>query len=285
MSCPRLRAALEGLPKHAPFSSEQAAAYWADISKRILEAFGWPGASLDSEEFQCTESWRELLAAISSLELLEWRTDFRGFVGRLERAAATQNFKPETLNAPVQIMDPAEAEGSLFDALWIGSCSDDLWPDSPRFSPLIPIALLKEAGVAVVGTPQAEARISRITRGSCSRRRSFRSAWRGAPTTNASSAGVRSSQTSRLQSEIVEMPPLLARRFELCKPRCDLRLHGSRACSPSEVARGGTSLLQEQSNCPFRAFAIRRLLAKETQGPNEALAPPKEARLLMWRCS
>ncbi len=103
------------------------------------------------------------LSAISSLELLEWRTDFRGFVARLERAAATQNFKPETLNAPVQIMDAGGVGRFVFDALWIGSCSDDLWPDSPRFSPLIPIALLKAAGVAVVGTPQAEARISRIT--------------------------------------------------------------------------------------------------------------------------
>ncbi len=129
---PGLRAALEALPKHSAFSSEQAAVYWVDISRRILEAFGWPGASLNSEEFQCTKSWRELLAAVSSLELLEWRTDFRGFVGRLERAAATQKFKPETLNAPVQIMDAAEAEGSVFDALWIGSCSDDLWPDSPK---------------------------------------------------------------------------------------------------------------------------------------------------------
>lgn len=35
--------------------------------------------------------------------------------------------------------------------------------------------------------------------------------------------------------------------------------------------RGGTSLLQEQSNCPFRAFAIRRLFAAEIRGPNEEI--------------
>ena len=161
---PNLRVAMDALPKHSAFSSEQAAAYWADISRRILEAFGWPGGvPLNSEEFQCTESWRELLVSVSSLELLDWRTDFKGFVERLKRTAATQNFKPETLNAPVQIMDAAEAEGSIFDALWIGSASDDLWPDSPRLSPLVPVALLKAAGVALVGSPQAEARISRIT--------------------------------------------------------------------------------------------------------------------------
>ena len=47
-----------------------------------------------------------------------------------------------------------------------------------------------------------------------------------------------------------------------------------------EVVRGGTSLLQEQSNCPFRAFAIRRLLAKEVQGPNDALAPTERGKVV-----
>ncbi len=160
---PGLRFAMEALPKHSAFSSQQAVAYWIDISRRMLEAFGWPGASLDSEEFQCTKSWQELLSSVSSLELLGWRTDFRGFVWRLERAATMQKFKPETLNAPVQILDAAEAEGSVFDALWIGSCSDDLWPDVPRHSPLIPIELLRASGVAVIGSRQAETRIARMT--------------------------------------------------------------------------------------------------------------------------
>ena len=150
---PALRAALQALPRHSAFSSAQAAPYWADISRQILEAFGWPGGvPLNSEEFQCTQSWRELLLSVTSLELLDWRTDFPGFVRRLRRAATAQNFKPETRNAPVQIMSAAEAEGSIFDALWIASCSDDLWPSSPTFSPLIPAALLREAGRPPVGS-------------------------------------------------------------------------------------------------------------------------------------
>lgn len=276
---PGLRAALEGLPKHSAFSSEQAAAYWADISRRILEALGWPGVSLDSREFQCTKSWRELLGAVSSLELLEWRTDFRGFVGRLERAAATQKFKPETLNAPVQIMNAAEAEGSVFDALWIGSCSDDLWPDSPMVSPLISIALLKAAGIAMIGTPQADARTSHITS------RLLHSA----PQLSLSMA--RRTEDEREQrwspsftefpvaSEIVEMPPLIAQHFESANLDA-ISDFTAPVLASDEVARGGTSLLQEQSNCPFRAFATRRLLAKETQGPNEALAPTERGKVL-----
>ncbi len=276
---PGLRAALKELPKHSAFSSEQAALYWADISRRILEAVGWPAVSLNSEEFQCTKSWRELVAAVSSLELLEWRTDFRGFVGRLVRAASTQKFKPETLNAPVQIMDASEAEGSAFNALWIGSCSDDLWPDSPRVSPLIPIALLKAAGIAVAGTPVAEARTARITS------RLLHSA----PGISLSMA--RRTEDEREQrwspsfahfpvaTEILELLPLLAERFESANLDAISDFTAPVLLS-SEVVRGGTSLLQEQSNCPFSAFAIRRLLAKQFQGPNEALAPTERGKVL-----
>jgi probable DNA repair protein len=275
---PGLRAALEGLPKHAAFSSEQAAVYWADISRQILEAVGWPGVSLDSEEFQCTKSWRELLASVSSLELLEWSSDFHGFVGRLERVAATQRFKPETLNAPVQIMDVAEAEGSVFDALWIGSCSDELWPDSPRLSPMIPIALLKAAGVAVVGTPQAEARTARITS------RLLHSA----PQLSLSLALRTEDEREQRWSPSFVHFPVASRIVETMLPAQRFSFAAldtisdstAPALRSSEVVRGGTSLLQEQSNCPFRAFATRRLLAKEAQGPNEALAPAARGKVL-----
>lgn len=277
---PGMRAALEALPKHSAFSSEQPVGYWVDISRRILEAFGWPGrVPLNSEEFQCTNSWRDLLLATSSLELFDWHTDFRRFVGRLTRAAANQNFKPETLNAPIQIMDATESEGSVFDALWIGSCSDDLWPDSPKFSPLIPIALLKEAGVALVGTPQSADRISRMTQ------RFLQSA----PQVSLSLARHTEDEREQRWSPVfasfaiangrIGLPRMLAERFELARLES---IHDSAAPPILQEAaiKGGTSLLQEQSNCPFRAFAIRRLSAKEIEGPNEALAPTVRGKVV-----
>jgi probable DNA repair protein len=277
---PALRKAIEALPKHSAFSSEQPVTYWSDISRQILEAFGWPGGvPLNSDEFQCTKSWRELLVSVSSLELLDWRTDFRGFVTRLERAAAIQNFKPETLNAPVEIMDVTESEGSIFDALWIGSCSDDLWPDSPRLTPLIPVALLREAGVPLVGTPQADARIALMTS------RLLQSAPQVSLSMARRTDDEREQRWSPLFApyapaiEAIEMPAPLA---ELFAPATLEAISDSNAPAllSNEVPRGGTSLLQDQSNCPFRAFAIRRLLAKETQGPNEALAPTERGKVV-----
>jgi ATP-dependent helicase/nuclease subunit B len=176
-------------------------------------------------------------------------------------------------------MDATESEGSVFDALWIGSCSDDLWPDSPKPSPLIPMALLKEAGVALVGTPQSDARISRITR------RLLQSA----PQLSLSLARYTEDEREQRWSPVfapfafasgkIELPPLLAERFEpaILEAIAD-SIAPAILCE--EAVKGGTSLLQEQSNCPFRAFAIRRLAAKEAQGPNEALAPTQRGKVV-----
>ncbi len=97
--------------------------------------------------------------------------------------------------------------------------------------------------------------------------------------TNASSAGVRYSQTLELSSDNASVPPPLAAQFE----SVDLEAisdSAAPALQPVRLRVAEPRCLQEQSNCPFRAFAIRRLLARETQGPNEALAPTERGNVV-----
>ena len=277
---PELRAVLERLPKHAPWTTQQPVAYWAKVAREILLAFGWPGRlELTSEEFQCIKSWRELFASVASLEVLDWHCDFGGFVERLERAAAARRFKPETLGAPVQIMDLGEWEGSAFDALWIAGSSDEHWPDSPRLSPLLPISLLKAAGAPVPGTPRADERMARITR------RLLQSAPQISLSLALRGDDEREQRWSPLFAglgkpvEAVGVGPSLAERFAPLA----LEAISDEVAPPlaeGEAVRGGAWLLQEQSNCPFRAFAVRRLLAREDDGPNDALAPTERGKVI-----
>jgi ATP-dependent helicase/nuclease subunit B len=277
---PELRAALGRLPKHAPFASQQPAGYWAKIAREVLLAFRWPeSVEQTSEEFQCTKSCSELFASVASLEVLDYRSDFRTFVERLQRAATARRFKPETMGAPVQIMDLSEWEGSACDALWIAGCSDERWPDSPRPSPLLPISLLKAAGAPVSGTPQAEVRIARITR------RLLQSAPQIVLSLALRSEDEREQRWSPRFAAVGQPAkpeaagPSLAERF------APLALEAvadgvAPPLAEDEAVRGGVWLLQEQSNCPFRAFAVRRLLAREEEGPNEALAPSDRGKVI-----
>ncbi len=277
---PLLRAALSSLPRHSAFSSVQPVPYWVDISRAILKAFGWPGGvGLNSEEYQCTERWRELLLSASSLELLGWRTDFLGFTQRLEHMAAAQGFKPESRSAPIQVMDAEEAEGSVFDALWIGSCTDESWPDAPRNFPLIPVTLLKAAAVPLVGTAEADARILRTTS------RLLHSAPQVALSMALRTEDEREQRWSPCFAAFgiapfaMERPAPVAESFEALELEPSLD-ESAPPLAAGEAARGGTSLLQEQSNCPFRAFATRRLGARQQQGPNEAIAPTERGNVM-----
>ncbi len=277
---PELRAALRRLPKHAPWASQQPVTYWANVAREALLAFGWPGRiELTSEEFQCTRSWSELFASVASLEVLDWRCDFRNFVERLQRAAAARRFKPETLGAPVQIMDLAEWEGSAFDALWIAGSSDERWPDSQQISPLLPISLLTAAGVAVPGTPQADERVARITR------RLLQSAPHISLSLALRGDDEREQRWSPLFAgvgdplEAAGALPSLAERFSPVALEA-IPDNVAPPLAEGETMRGGAGLLQEQSNCPFQAFAVRRLLARQEDGPNEALAPTERGKVI-----
>jgi probable DNA repair protein len=277
---PGLRAAVERLPRHAAFDSLQTAGTWVEFARQMLNALGWTSAvKLTSEEFQSTTSWRELLSALASLDVLGWRGNYAGFVQQLERAVASQRFKPETMGAPVQIMDAAEAEGSVFDVLWIGSATDELWPNLRPAPPLIAYALLKDAGYALPGTPQAEASIWHTTQ------RLLHSA----PQVVLSLARRTDDEREQRWSPAFAAVPLatdstpsvisLALRFAAAEleSMADAR---APALGEAETARGGTGLLQDQSNCPFRAFAVRRLLAPQPEGPNEELAPTDRGKVV-----
>ena len=266
---PHLLAAIERLPARSALGAQLGASHWAELARQTLSSFGWPGVALSSEEFQCTESWRELVAAIASLELLAWRGDFAAFVSQLSRAASARRFKPESIEAPVQIMDAAEAEGSVLDALWIGSCTDQLWPESLHAPALVPLALLEAAGFPLAGSAAAQARTVRQTS------RLLQSA----PAISLSLARCGEDEGEQLWSPLFaeialgEMnlwsPPLSG-----LLPQAELESL-SDAAAPAlredEDVHGGTSLLEEQSGCPFRAFATRRLAARREEGPFEEL--------------
>jgi ATP-dependent helicase/nuclease subunit B len=275
-----LRAAVARVPGQESLSCEQAVSHWAQVARELLQAFGWPGSlALNSEEFQCTQSWSELVAEIASLDVLDFRCNFRAFVARLQRAAASRNFKPETLNAPVQIMDVGESAGSVFDCLWIAGCTDERWPDSPRLSPLIPVTLLVAAGAPVPCTAQDDERVARVTR----------QMLQAAPRVTLSLA-LRSDDDREqrwsplfervpLASESIRIAPSLAESFTAVELEA-VRDRRAPALQAGEPVRGGTTLLKDQSNCPFRAFAVSRLMAKEEQGPSEALAATERGNIV-----
>jgi probable DNA repair protein len=265
-----LRRATGEMPSHEAFDSTQSAGYWSRIARELLRRVGWPAAVLDSDAYQSTQAWREVMNEAAALERVSWRGDFASFVALLGQMAAARGFKPESLAAPVQIMDAREAEGSVFDALWLGACTDELWPAAQKPSPLLPLELLEKAGYPLVGSDAQQAAAERTTA------RLLQSAQRVELSLALRTAEERTQRwspafaTVPLAEKAMAQPLAIALRVE----PAELESLADEKAPPraaDESIRGGTGLIKEQAECPFRAFAIRRLGAAELEGPREAM--------------
>ena len=113
-------------------------AEWVILLDQALSAVGWPGpGSRDSDTFQLTNRWRELLNDFARLDLVTARMTARSAVTQLEIMAGEIIFQPESRHTSLQLMGPLEATGAEFDAVWIAGMTAAEWPPAGHPSALI----------------------------------------------------------------------------------------------------------------------------------------------------
>jgi len=283
---PLLRSRMEALAPLAPEpATEQSFTFWQTRAEKILGMLRWPGdgeggRALDSADYQAAKRWRELLSECAALDLVSGPAPFATFVSEVQRAAAGTIFKPEAVQVPVQIMDEREAAGVIFDALWVCGASDEALPGRGRPDPFLPLALQREARA-----PHASPELERLA------------ALRTLANLLALSGEVVISYPRQEQDSDLRMSPLLAaipkgeqERLLLSAPSdWRERMRGAAkeveedAAAPpvaaSDIRHANTKLLELQSNCPFRAFAERRLNAEPMEVPEDGLPPIQRGRL------
>lgn len=244
---------------------------WARAFAEELAALGYGrGRGLDSPEFQAWRRWQEVLEGFGSLDAVSDRPLSRSRALKLlrERAAAVV-FRERDPGAPVEILGVEEALGSRFDAIWICSLDQDHWPASRQVHALIPPALQAAVPAASSEGSLERARLQLEGLGRC------------APDLLGSySQGDEERELSLLVP--VDGEPL---KFEPDQPVAPVTLERieADARAPAAVAEargGGTGLLQRQSDCPFKAFAVDRLRARERNAPRPGLSPAQRGQLI-----
>lgn len=250
---------------------------WAEIFARSLESAGWPGErGRNSREFQAVTAWHETLSDLATLDAQLGSIEATDAITQLTRLCR-RIFQPESRTvAPIQVLGLLETAGLRFDHLWITGMHEDALPRPPRPNPFLPVPLQRRHGV-----PHSTAKIELdFARKFVDRMR------RSAPavifTTPASVDGY----PLRPSPLVTEIPP----EAEPARPSGSVSLERAvhraaasellddeppPAVSASERSRlqGGTGILADQSNCPFRAFARHRLRATELDEPEEDLTP------------
>jgi probable DNA repair protein len=264
-----LRARLRELP-----ASAQRVSFWGPALQSVLSAMQWPGErELNSEEYQTFNKWRELIAGLAQLDLVSAPVGLVSAAETLRGLAAEQLFQPETADVPIQVVGVLESAQLEFDHLWVLGLSDDTWPRPARPNPLLPLELQRSRGV-----PRASAEWELAFA------RRAQAEWlRAAPyvvfsyhTTEGDTtlgpspllAGL--PETTLAQLSVEEFPDWRASVHEaaVLEPFTDWQ---GFALPEGSAFRGGARLLQNQSACPFRAFAVHRLGAASLDHPQEGL--------------
>jgi len=159
--CPVLRQQLEALFA-VPRKDSASPHAWGRHFTALLAAAGFPGRSLDSEEFQARARFNETLAEFAKLERVAPQMTFRQALASL-KSCSEALFQPETPDAPIQVLGVLESAGLEFDCLWVSGLTDEAWPLHAKPNPFIPPSLQKKAGIPEASSEATLARGKRIT--------------------------------------------------------------------------------------------------------------------------
>ncbi|CAA0119403.1 ATP-dependent helicase/deoxyribonuclease subunit B [Halioglobus japonicus] len=256
---------------------------WLGRFNEMLNAWGWPGQQpLDSLEFQQLALWQRTLDEFATFDIVTEPMHFNEALALLRTCCIRQISQPQTADSPIQVLGPLEAAGLHFDHLWLCGMQGSSWPASPRPNPFIPVAL--QTGLQMPhANPEREwafatallqqyARTSSVIHGSYCRQVD----------------GVPDLPSSLLQSFTEQALPSPAPVADSWRQRLNSvaleNVEDHRAPSlepdPDNPVTGGSGLLEDQSQCPFRAFAHHRLQVEPLATFYVGLSPSDRGSLL-----
>lgn len=276
---------------------------WADNLSKLLKDTGWPSRryTASSAEYQALKAWNNLLEGFASLDDVLGRISRTEAVSCLSKIANDTIHQPESLECPIQVMGLLESSGIYFDHVWILGAHADSLPALPSPNPFIPLFIQKRLNLPH-STPERELSFSkRLVNRVLSSAHSidvsypkvvdkkevsvsplfhfsenpplppFAKVGISSPPLEKGDAGGFISESSRLKDAvhskifIGDMPP-------------DIDI------PPSEeelgMTSGGTSIIKDQSWCPFRAFAIHRLRACGIETPGLGLSAQNRGTII-----
>lgn len=256
---------------------------WVERFNRVLDVWGWPGnQSLDSLEYQQLDLWHRTLDEFRAFDAVCGTINLADALRLLRECCNRQIFQPQTADSPIQVLGPLEAAGLAFEHLWLCGMQAASWPAPPRPNPFIPVALQAQRQMPHASPERewafSEALLARYMRCCKTLHASYARQVDGVPDT--ASALI----DDFIQEDIAE-PPLIpaswtdtyrAARLE------EVPDHKAPAVNITQFATttGGSRLVEDQSQCPFRAFARHRLLVEPLPESSVGLSAAERGSIL-----
>jgi len=235
---------------------------WVDAWRASLSAIGWPGdrGVLDSAEHQALNAWEKLLEAFADIAAVEPSMRGNDALHALRSLADTQVFQPQSPATTIQILGVLEAAGMPFDALWVAGLSSDRWPPAPEPNPLLPLKWLRERA-APRASAARELAYTRVLTGVLAR--GAEEVVFSHPQQRDDSPRTRSSLLDDVDAEpVLQSATPITTAQVIAGAAAPLESINDERAPPipqDTPVPGGASLVEAQSDCPFRATALFRL--------------------------
>jgi len=245
---------------------------WAEHFARLLHRLGWPGdRGLSSREHQAVQQFRELLGEMASLDRVSKPLQRETSLSQLQRLVSNQEFQPEGVDSPVQVLGVLEASGLSFEHLWVLGLHDTALPRPAAPNPFIPLPVQRRERMQRADAEREQQFASQIAD------RLFRAApevvlsWplqddsgRLRPSSLITGFAISQPEFADSQAPVqlihAAMPQLEEQQDCLAPPLCSRKPFS-----------GGTGILKDQALCPFRAFAHYRLRCEGLETPEAGI--------------
>jgi ATP-dependent helicase/nuclease subunit B len=253
---------LDAVTRLHPFDAAERlpASQWAARFQTRLATAGWPGHSSDPALFQAAERLVAQLEALASLDALLPPLGPVEALAHLRALVQAQRFRPRSRPCRLDVVPLDEVPGMAWDAVWVTGLTAASFPQPVRPPPFLSAPASRER--ALPGTAPAQLAGARR--------------WLAALAA-AAPVGVVSAPVA-IGDEQHELAPL-AREW-LGRPQAPAGLAAGLpaiALEPWQDARaptlpsgrhpGSRTLLRDQAECPFRAWARHRVRAKPPREP------------------
>ena len=240
-------------------------AAWLSIFQKALETVAWPGSThLDSLTFQHAAALGGLASELARASPFMAGRTAEEALRALERAAAGRRHEVQRTGAPIRVLDIEDASELQFTHLWVAAMRGADWPAADTANPFVPRQSQRLQGVPGV-TPESRLRHARRMTAklpACAQTLVFSySQFDGDERHGASALLPDTIETAPDYFEGTHLRGLTAFSHPYMEDETSELVVGEErapACGPDE-REATAALVRDQSNCPFRAFAVHRL--------------------------
>jgi len=256
---------------------QQSIQAWAEFFSKQLEILAWPDNQAQQHQQFLVSCWNQVLGNFKKLGFLYETLSFKQAHNLLKQLINNYSHSDNRQEAPIQLLSPHDTRGLRFTHIWFMGLSDLQWPIKQYPNPFIPISLQR-----IVQLPESSPELAHEAAKNILLKIQANTSDQlvlSFPQTNTdgelqptpliSLLGNKTNFTNNLNKEIsLQLHPLsLENYLDAIKIKTTETLNEKAylKIADTEILKGGISLISNQAECPFRAFSIHRLKAKELQ--------------------